>query len=1297
MTDIELIQRIGELLSDKVKIRVKEIDSDFLENGCILKDSYIQKINLYIDETKITGLEEIVFCIKQLCQLKSLAIAGIEKIDLSVLSNITQINTLCLPGCRISDYSFLKSLSNLSELELSDNNLKDLACLKYLSNNIKKLYLGFNEFDNISILEHHSFSKLEYLDLSFNDKLSDCSPLKTLKRLVSLDLSYSKIDKENLFVINSLSGLRELNISNNNLDDLSCIQNLDKLKVINSENNNISSLDCLQNKFHLEKINFSQNQISDIQGITHIESLLNLDLSENKISDISPIRELVQIKYLNISSNKISSISSLEKLNKLEDFSANNNQIKNTNVISRLKRIKRLDLSNNQISDISSICNLINLIKLELENCNLSDILPLQSLINLKSLNLTNNKITTTLSLRGLIKLKTLDLSKNNLSTISGLKDLSELAKLSLSHNELVDISVLNSLNKLSFLDVSYNRKINIDTIRLNSKKLDSLRIDGCNLKSLDFIKNIKGLTYLTINDNQISEIRDLSLLKKLIHISANKNYISDISPLSGLKKVRFLKLLDNQISNIDILEEFDGLRSIDVRNNKIENLPEFLTKYDSIYWELDSESYRKIFWGIAIGGNPIKNIPIEIIKQGKDAIIRFFERKEKENFSAIHEAKLILVGDGAAGKTTLQKRLLDPQFPLHSEEERTRGIDICNWEFRKNYIAHIWDFGGQDVYYPVHRFFLTENSVFVLLASTRKEQHNFDYWIPTIFQFGGCSPIIIGQTCHDGNTITWNDLGIYISNPDFNIIKAQGLPYFELNIPRNNKGLAAIKNEIIHQLVTLPHCNRDIPNSWIATRDALEEEAKQKPCISFDRLKEICDTVAPDVFISTVDYIDCAHFLHNIGVILWYSDNTVLRDWVILRPDWAMQAVYKIIDDDKIQSRRGHILAADLKRLWNDYLYEHKHSILKQMLEVFRVAFPKKHKNEEYIIPARLLSMPDEKRWHNEPCLLLEYEYPFMPRGILNQVSAELSKYIKLDEKDIEEVWNNAVNFEVNDSLCQVEEIFYEKKIKIRTKGKDSRGLAMVVMDALDNITRSYKGVIPKIYVPCTCHKCNEGEYHSRFLYDDLLRYSKVARKDVYCNESGDMLNIDDLLYNTGFLQKIDINTKTGTIMPHVIKIFLASSSELNVDRKEFELFINRMNKKLVLDGIFLNLEIWEDFLDAVSKTRLQDEYNEAVKDSDIFISLFFSKAGRFTEEEFDTAYGQFIKIGKPYVYTYFKDANIKTGDITDEIHSLLKFKQKLKDKGHFPTNYTSTEDLNLQFENQLQKLLPRLKKTKS
>lgn len=152
--------------------------------------------------------------------------------------------------------------------------------------------------------------------------------------------------------------------------------------------------------------------------------------------------------------------------------------------------------------------------------------------------------------------------------------------------------------------------------------------------------------------------------------------------------------------------------------------------------------------------------------------------------------------------------------------------------------------------------------------------------------------------------------------------------------------------------------------------------------------------------------------------------------------------------------------------------------------------------------------------------------------------------------------------------------------------------------------------------------------------------------------------------------------------------KLYLASSSELKEDRQQFEIFINRKNKSWVDKGIFLDLVIWEDFLDAVSKSRLQNEYNQAIMDCDIFVMLFFTKVGKYTEEEFETAFGRFKETNKPFIFTYFKDATISTGDLNDEVLSLLQFKQKLSNLGHFFTVYKNIEDLQLKFGQQLDKL---------
>ena len=153
-------------------------------------------------------------------------------------------------------------------------------------------------------------------------------------------------------------------------------------------------------------------------------------------------------------------------------------------------------------------------------------------------------------------------------------------------------------------------------------------------------------------------------------------------------------------------------------------------------------------------------------------------------------------------------------------------------------------------------------------------------------------------------------------------------------------------------------------------------------------------------------------------------------------------------------------------------------------------------------------------------------------------------------------------------------------------------------------------------------------------------------------------------------------------------IKIFLASSSELEQDRRDFEIFIGRKNKDWIAKGVFLHLVIWEDFFDAVSKTRLQDEYNKAIRECDVFVMLFFTKVGQYTEEEFEAAFGQFKATNKPFIFTYFRDGGAPAGPAGGDPASVSAFKDKLGQLGHFYTRYGNSDRLALHFSDQLDKL---------
>ena len=160
-------------------------------------------------------------------------------------------------------------------------------------------------------------------------------------------------------------------------------------------------------------------------------------------------------------------------------------------------------------------------------------------------------------------------------------------------------------------------------------------------------------------------------------------------------------------------------------------------------------------------------------------------------------------------------------------------------------------------------------------------------------------------------------------------------------------------------------------------------------------------------------------------------------------------------------------------------------------------------------------------------------------------------------------------------------------------------------------------------------------------------------------------------------------------------IKIFIASSSELKEDRDQFRMFISKENDRLHTKGIYLEIVQWENFLDAISDTRLQDEYNNAISECDIVLCLFFTKVGKYSGEEFDTAYQVFKDKGKPKIWTYFKNAQINTGSITDEINTLLAFKKKIGSLGHFFTEYTNIDNLINRYRTQLDMYLPQFEES--
>lgn len=148
-------------------------------------------------------------------------------------------------------------------------------------------------------------------------------------------------------------------------------------------------------------------------------------------------------------------------------------------------------------------------------------------------------------------------------------------------------------------------------------------------------------------------------------------------------------------------------------------------------------------------------------------------------------------------------------------------------------------------------------------------------------------------------------------------------------------------------------------------------------------------------------------------------------------------------------------------------------------------------------------------------------------------------------------------------------------------------------------------------------------------------------------------------------------------------IKVFLASSDELTDDRIAFGNLVRRLDEIYERRGIRIKLFEWEDYDAAYNCRRKQDEYNDKIKSSDMFLALFHTKAGQFTIEEFDVATEEFRKHASPKVYAYCKD--LQTGE--RESPELTEFKRRLfEEMGHYWCRYNNRDSMQLHFVMQLQ-----------
>ena len=475
---------------------------------------------------------------------------------------------------------------------------------------------------------------------------------------------------------------------------------------------------------------------------------------------------------------------------------------------------------------------------------------------------------------------------------------------------------------------------------------------------------------------------------------------------------------------------------------------------------------------------------------------------KHLEEKRPLNEAKILLVGEGGVGKTSLAKRLLENTFDPH--ENRTEGIDIQSWQVNvqgQKVSLNVWDFGGQEIMHATHQFFLTKRSLYLLVLDARLDENSnrLEYWLKIVRSFGGNSPIIIVGNKTDQHPLDINRRGLRQKYPQIQAILETSC--------LTGQGIERLRKTIQENINRLDHIRDPLPTSWFQVKTALEQMQRDYiPYADYERLCEEKGIKKPS------DRRLLAGFLHDLGTALHFQDDPRLADTNILNPEWVTHGVYKILNDKElIVECKGVLERSMLDRILDVQRYPRdKHLFVINMMRKFELCFDIEP-DERFLIPDLL---PKEEPYTGEwdDALAFEYHYNVLPGSIMSRfiVRSHYQVYKKT-------YWRCGVVLEYEGNLALVKADREDRKIFVRIKGKPiaRRGFLGQIRDRFRYIHNTISGIQAQEKVALPNHP------HILVDYRHLLNLEAMGETSFVPYGLQEKIEVRDLL--NGFLSESD------------------------------------------------------------------------------------------------------------------------------------------------------------------------------
>ena len=670
------------------------------------------------------------------------------------------------------------------------------------------------------------------------------------------------------------------------------------------------------------------------------------------------------------------------------------------------------------------------------------------------------------------------------------LLDDNQLAALPVELGNLANLQVLSLKNNyITTLPVELGNLANLRELVLSENRLTALPVE---------IGKLANLELLGLRNNQFTAFPvEIYKLTSLGRLNLHGNQLTSLPiEINKLTNLHMLLLGSNHLTALPVeIGKLTKLEKLSLSDNHLTALPVEIGKLTKLV--------QKLFY---TSGNPITKPPPEIVEQGIEALRLYWNEDRLPSWAS----KVLVVGEGGAGKTSMLKRLGGGAFDNH--ESTTHGIRVGCLRTAHPELDGVtmelntWDFGGQDIYHATHQFFLTNRSLFLLVWNARlgHTQGRLFYWLDMIQARAPKSPVIIVATHTDERpeSLPFTDIQRTYPNVVAHIAISNA----------SGDGLDALQELIRTHAARLPLMGEEWPVTWhdAATKLRARPEKQMTPA----KLEQIMKESG----VSEYGVPVLRRWMHELGDLLYYEDNKDLDDVVILKPQWASEYVSKVLDSAEVKAEGALLTQSHMMDLWSD-LDARTQSHFLRLMEQFDLSYRTLTDTTVSLVVEQLSE--DEADYRNlwdtplgaPGChrLAAHYSLSSLPAGIPTWFIARSHRFTTNTH------WRYGAVFTHRPDAATLGLVLCsptDRTIALETRGPFAHEFFAILRDGLELTLDRFPGLRITREIPCPGHDGEACDYRFNYVHLVSALERTPPTTEMQCAATGRMVSVSELLF---------------------------------------------------------------------------------------------------------------------------------------------------------------------------------------